>query len=267
METAFASQPGLFAFQGVTQPVASLDDFGRVLARHPLFAQAWAEKLCNYANSRPCEANDPEFQRVVDAFKASSYSWSTLVRELLASPMTTNAVATKTLADDGEIIAVARRDHLCAALDVRLGFNDICGLKNTAAGKGAAIATIDEIVAGLPSDGYGRGSLAPVLPNAPSLFYRAAAENICASVADLVIDAAVPVPNAKQWSSRSPDAAIADFVQTLMALTPSDPRSAPSVTALKGHFTTASQTATPSVALKSTFIVACVAPSSISIGL
>jgi hypothetical protein len=40
------------------------------------------------------------------------------------------------------------------------------------------------------------------------------------------------------------------------------------VTALKAHFTAAVNSgATPSDALKSTFVVACVAPSSISVGL
>jgi hypothetical protein len=40
------------------------------------------------------------------------------------------------------------------------------------------------------------------------------------------------------------------------------------MTALKAHFTTAVQSgATPSDALKSTFVVACLAPSSISLGL
>jgi hypothetical protein len=270
-EATFATQAGKFAFQGVEKPVASLEDFGNVLATHPLFAQAWAQKLCYYASSRQCDVADPEFQRVVDAFKASSFSWSTLVRELMASPITTNATVTKTLSDEGEVVAVSRRDHLCAALGARLAIADICGLKSTpiAAGKSkAALSTINQIVSGLPSDGYGRGSTAPVLPNDPSLFYRAGTENVCEAVADLVIDSAAPLPGAKQWSGTAPDAAIAEMVSSIMALTPSDPRSAPSVVALRAHFDAAVKTgATPSDALKSTFVVACLAPSSVSIGL
>jgi hypothetical protein len=155
--------------------VSSLDDFGNVLAKHPLFAQAWAQKLCYYANSRKCDAADPELGRIVDAFKASNFDWSTLVRELLSSPITTNAKPTLTLSDEGEVIAVARRDHVCAALDARLGTTDICALIEAPSSKGKAKqaeATIAEIVSGLPSDGYGRGSIAPVLPNDPTLFYR-----------------------------------------------------------------------------------------------
>jgi hypothetical protein len=268
-ETLFSGQKGMFAFQGVTKPVATLDDFGSTLATHPLFAQAWAQKLCFYANSRECDAADPEFQRVVGVFKSSQLSWTALVRELLASPITTNAKPTKTVSDDGEVIAVSRRDHLCAALNARLGFDDICGLESAPAGKAKQIdATIGAIVSGLPSDGYGRGSIAPVLPNDPTLFYRAGTENLCGAISQLVIDPAVATPGAKSWASTSPDAAIADFVQTMMALTPSDARSAPSVTALRGHFDAAVKTgATASDALKSTFVVACLAPSSVAVGL
>jgi hypothetical protein len=72
----------------------------------------------------------------------------------------------------------------------------------------------------------------------------------------------------KQWSSAQADAAIADFVQIVMALVPSDPRSAPSTALLKSHFAQAqTQGASPTDALRSTFVVACLAPSAVSIGL
>ena len=104
----------------------------------------------------------------------------------------------------------------------------------------AALGTINQIVSGLPSDGYGRGSVAPVLPNAPSLFFRAGTENICEAVAELVIDSASPMPGAKRWSSAAP----------------------------QRHFAAAVKDGeSPSDALKSTFVVACLAPSSISVGL
>ena len=270
-EAPFASQSGMFAFQGVTKPVATIDDFASALATHPLFAQAWVQKLCYYANSRKCDAADPELLRVVDVFKTTGFSWNALVRELLSSPITTNAKVTQTLSDEGEVIAVSRRDHLCAALDARLGIADICGLKSTPVATGsskAALGTINQIVSGLPSDGYGRGSVAPVLPNAPSLFFRAGTENICEAVAELVIDSASPMPGAKRWSSAAPDAVIAELVPSIMALTPSDPRSAPALAALQRHFAAAVKDGeSPSDALKSTFVVACLAPSSISVGL
>ncbi len=267
-DPTYSKQDGLFAFRGVIAPVSSTADLGTTLAQHPLFPQAWAEKLCYYANSAPCDVTDAEFQRVVGVFTASGYSWNALVLELMASPLTTYASPTATAAVEGEIVAVSRRDHLCAALNDRLGFTDICGLDPSIAVD--TRTSIPEIVAGLPSDGYGRGAVAPVLPNQPTLFYRAGTENICEAVAALVIDvpSATQLPGVKAWSSAQPDGAISDFVGILMALTPSDPRSTPAQTLLKSHFTAAVQSgAKPTAALQSTFVAACLAPSAVSIGM
>jgi hypothetical protein len=267
-DTTFAAQKGLFAFGGVVKPVTSLADLGTTLAGHPLFAEAWAQKLCTYVNSSPCLHGDPEFTRVITAFQASGLMWNTLVTELLSSPLVTNAAPTATAAANGEVVAVSRRDHLCAALNARLGFDDVCGLN--AVTRKQAQATIAQIASGLPSDGYGRGATMPVLPNDPSLFYRAGTENICGIVAASVIDvpAAKQTAGVTQWSSAQPDAAIADFVGIVMGLPPSDARAAPATTILKSHFTDAvTQGATASDALKSTFMTACLAPSAISIGL
>jgi hypothetical protein len=267
-ETVFSAQDGLFQFQNVIAPVQSVADLGATLASHPLFPSAWVQKLCYYVNSSSCETSDPEFQRIVGVFQSSNYSWTALVRELFSSPLVTNAAPTKTTTDHGEVIAVSRRDHLCAALNNRLGLTDVCGLD--AVSKAALKTTIPEIVSGLPSDGYGRGALAPVLPNAPTLFYRSGTENICESVASLLIDvpAAQEQPNAKQWSSTQPNPAIADFVQIVMGLTPSDPRAAPAQALLASHFSSAvASGATATNALKSTFVAACLAPSAVSIGL
>jgi hypothetical protein len=268
-EKAFAQQPGLFAFQTVIQQVNNLGDMAKALATHPLFAQGWAEKLCYYANSQACETTDPEFQRIVKAFSDSNFQWSILVRELFSSPLTTNAAATQTTTDEGQVVAVSRRDHLCAAWNARMGFADVCGLD--AFTKAQQGNPIPQIVSGLPSDGYGRGSVAPVLPNQPSLFYRAATENLCEDLSQMVID--VPsnkqIAGVKQWSSGQPDAAISDFAQIIMDLTPSDPRSGQAQALLKQHFTDAMAKggASATDALKSTFTAACTAPSAVSIGL
>jgi hypothetical protein len=262
------SQLGLFAFEGVIKPVQTINDFGAILASHPLFAQAWVQKLAYYANSVACDPTDPEFQRIVGVFQSSGYSWNTLVRELLSSPLTTYATPTTTAATNGEVIAVSRRDHLCAALNARLGFVDVCGLD--ALTKATSLTAIPEIVSGLPSDGYGRGSVAPVLPNQPTLFYRAGTENICEAVAALTIDVptAKATPGVKQWSSAQYAAAISDFVGIVMGLPSSDPRSTSATQLLTSHYTAAIQGgATATSALMSTFTAACLAPSAVSIGL
>jgi len=265
-DTTFGAQKGLFVFEGVEKSLSSVADLADVLASHPLFGAAWAEKLCYYVNSKACDPNDPELARVVGVWKSSGYSWNALVRELLSSPLTTGAAPTLTTRA-GLTVAVSRRDHVCAALNERLGFTDVCGLDVTS---NVPQKTIPQIVLGLPSDGYGRGAVAPVLPNEPTLFYRAGMENICEAISALVVDtpAKSQQANVKQWSSKDPDSAIADFVATVMALTPSDARSGPAVAALKSHFANAmGQGATATNALRSTFVVACLAPSAISIGL
>ena len=63
-------------------------------------------------------------------------------------------------------------------------------------------------------------------------------------------------------------AAIAEFVSLVMALTAPDPRSAPARAILQAHFADARATgASASDSLKSTFVAACLAPSSVGIGM
>jgi hypothetical protein len=266
-DPALINKPSLFAFQNVVQPMQTIDDFARILAAHPLVPQAWAQKVCYYASSAPCDPADPEFQRIVKDF-ANGLSWNTLIQELMASPITTNAAPTKTHDTNGEVIAVARRDHLCAALNNRLGLDDICQLD---VNHGGATAT-GLIMGGMPSDGYGRGATVPVLPNQPSLFYRAGVENICASVSAIVVDPGAAAmrqqPHARQWSSKDPATAIHDFVATIMGLTAADPRASEATAILTDDLAAAMQAgATPTDALRSTFVAACLSPSFLGIGM
>src|SRR5215831_2907734 len=96
LEAAFGAQKGLFAFHGVITPVNTIGDMGQALAQHPLFAPAWVQKLCTYANSSPCVETDPEFTRIVGVFQSSGYSWNALVAELMSSPLVTDATETQT---------------------------------------------------------------------------------------------------------------------------------------------------------------------------
>jgi hypothetical protein len=269
VDKTWASEPGMFAFRGVVQPVKSMGDLGAVLAAHPLVAPGWTQKLCYYVNSAPCDEGDPEFQRIAALFRDSSHSWNTLVKELVTSPLTTHTADTKTAQQIGETVAVSRRDHLCAAINARLGFTDGCGLD--ALGKKPMGTTIADIVSGLPSDAYGRGAEAPILPNQPTVFFLAGMQNICEILAAEIIDAPADSQGAEvqRWSSTNPDAAIGDFVHGVMALAPSDARAAPAEALLKSHFTSALKEPgiTATDALRSTFVVACLSPSTVSIGL
>jgi len=266
LDTKLTAQPGLFVFQGVQLPVKTVYDLGGVLEQHPLLASGWTEKLCYYVNSEACAADDPEYNRIVKLFQTSDYSWNALVKAVVTSPITTHTASTQTATENGEVVAVSRRDHLCASYNARLGFADACGLDATRTG--VALSGVAQIVTGFPSDGYGRGSVEPVLPNQPSLFFRAGTENLCAIIATQVIDNKSPPTGAKTWSSTQPDAAITDFVNIMMGLTPSDSRASAAQGLLRSHFDAAKQQgATATAALQSTFVAACGAPSALSIGM
>jgi hypothetical protein len=265
-DASFSSEPGLFAFRGVVQPVATLADFGAVLTRHPLVASGWTQKLCYYVNSAPCSEQDPEFQRVAALFRDSHYSFSALVKAFVTSPLTTYAHETLSARQSGEVVTIARRDHLCAALNARLGLEDACGLD--AKNRLAATGGVPEIGSGLPADGYGRGVAAPILPGKPSLFFRAGVENLCEAVSALVVDPA-PGTGFMRWTSDDSPTAISDFVSLMMALPPRDPRAAPARALLDSHFQAAlvRPGISPTDALRSTFVVACLSPSMVSVGL
>jgi hypothetical protein len=267
----FSNQKGMFIFENVQSNVGSIYDLGQVLANHPLVASGWAQKLCYYVDSEACVPSDPEFMRIAKLFHDSSYSWNALVKALVTSPLTTHTTSTLTATTNGEAVAVSRRDHLCAALNARLGFADVCGLD--AAQTRVLSANALAIVPGMPSDGYGRGSVAPVLPNNPSLFFRAGTENFCEALAQVVIDNKNPPQGATTWSSaKCSDAScppITDFVNIVAGLPPSDPRATPLAQALLANFDQSKKQngITPTEALQSTFIAACMAPSAVAIGL
>jgi hypothetical protein len=266
----WSQEPGIFVFEGVNASPKTVYDLGATLVMHPLLAPGWVQKLCYYFDSEQCDPTDPAFTALVTSFQAN-YSWNDLVKAVVTSPITTHTTTTLTATTNGEPVAVARRDHLCAALNARLGFSDICNLDAT---KVAALPNSAEaIVPGLPSDGYGRGAAAPVLPNDPTLFYRAALENFCEAIAVVVVDNQSPPAGVTTWSSSAcSDTScqpITDFVNVVAGIPPSDPRAMPLYQALLSNFDQSKAQAgmTATDALQSTFTAACMAPSALAIGL
>jgi hypothetical protein len=273
MDATKIAQTGVFTYLGVSQVESGAPALASSLANHPSFPTAWAQKLCTYADSATCSEDDPEFQRVVAAFQSSHLDWKTLVRELFSSPIVTGAADTKTYDDRGMPTSVSRRDHFCRALELRLGISDPCGVSGLP-GLSGAQNTIATLARGLPADGYSRGAETPVLPTDSSLFFRSGTENICRHLADQIVGVAAaptatPPRLASRYQSAAPDAAIADMVQTLMGLPDADPRAADAKQILSEHYQNAlATTGIKAVdALKSTFVLACTAPSTISVGL
>ena len=248
-----------FAFGGVraTGGDNSADALAGILASHPLFPAAWVQKLCVWATSAACSEGDPEVQRITAKFTSSNLSFRTVVLELMASPLVTAAAYTPTFDDHDPLVSVARRDHLCQALSVRLGI-DACNLPGSRFARQAQLLSSN-----LPSDGYNRGAEIPNLVTAPGLFHRSTIENLCQYIAGQVID----VPNAK-YQSANKDAAIADFVANLLGLPAADDRAAPIAQILTEHHAAAiAAGAKPLDALSSTFVLACTSPLVTGIGL
>lgn len=258
------NQGGVFAFDGVSKALGSVQDLAQTLATHPRFAAAWTQKLCYYANSAPCLEDDPEFVRIARAFEASNFNYKTLVRELFASPLVTGAAATKTARENGTTVSIARRNHFCTTLGNRLEIEDPCGLR--AVNPNANQRRVTGLATTIPIDGYVRGSEVPVIYTTPNLFHRVAAEKVCRAVADQVVDAP-PASGPSRYTNRNAAAAIGDLVHNLMGLTSGDPRAAEAERILTEHNAAViAAGGMPGDALKSTFVLACLSPTSVMLG-
>ena len=229
------------------------------IAQHPRFAIAWTQKLCRFANSISCDETDPEFLRVAALFAASNHDFKTLVRELFSSPLVTGATPTPSTLKQGIVVSIARKDALCLSLQNRLGLGDVCGLVGT-----APSAKLGQLVSAIPGDGYSRGAEEPLIPTDPNLFFQSAVDNLCVLLSTTLVkqDPSAHYPVAQ------PDAALDDFVKTVMGVPTNDPRSPPLREVLRRHYDDALTAGElPGDALRSTFVTACSSPLSVSSGL
>jgi hypothetical protein len=275
-----AATGGVFAFATVNSTGNSMLDLGPLIQQvtdgnptTPLnqFAYAVTQNLCFYANSTACDVSDPLFRQIAMDFQNGSFNFPSLVKEFFAStivtgvPIVADAVAPAPAADAGPPpgeapISISRRDHFCDALSNRLGIADICSLAVPLPTQAqTATATIAGSVA---ADSFSRGAQSPVTPSSPNLFFRAGVEELCENLAPQVVDnTAHPV-----YSSTDVTDAIAGMVTNVMGYPPTDPHYAQAVSILTSHDSSAS-TQGASNALRSTFVLACESPTSVSIGL
>jgi hypothetical protein len=239
--------------------------FAQAMAKHPRFAVAWAQKLCQFANASACLDDDPELVRVADAFRASNHDFQVLVRELFSSPLVIFTKETQTSKDNGVAIGITRRETLCAALDNRLQLGDFCSIRQATPGqKNVVVNTARNLALSIPGGGYARGDEAPLLPHDPSMFFSSASENLCDLLASTLVDA----KGMSRYTSGQSAQAIKDMVTTVMGLPASDPRAAEMNTILSDHYNDALQAGVgASLALRSTFTLACESPLAVSLGL
>ncbi len=277
---------GVLAFNNVNQMGTNIADLGALLkgvedvnAATPdqtvnRFALAMAQQLCFYADSAGCSEDDPEFRRAVQAFQNDNYNYRTLLREFLSSPLVTGADNTLTFSRRNVVVSVSRRDQLCQALSNRLGVADICALgvafpfQQGFGGTGTATALTNQraifrLAGALPADAFSRGSESPVTSPEPTLFYRAASELVCETVATMVVDV-----DGALYQSADSQAAMADMVQNIMGYATGDPHYAQALAILNDNYNESvadGRSATDS--LRNTFALACQSPTSVSFGI
>jgi hypothetical protein len=239
--------------------------FAQAMAKHPRFAVAWTQKLCQFANASACADDDPELVRVADAFRAGNHDFHLLVRELFSSPLVTFARETKTAKDNGVAIGITRRETLCAALEQRMQIGDFCSIRQATPGqRNVVVNTARNLALSIPGAGYARGDEAPLLPHDPSMFFSSASENLCDLLATALVDARMN----SRYTSNQREQAVNDFVTTVMGLPAGDPRAPEMRTILTDHLNDALKAGVnPTLALRSTFTLACESPLAVSLGL
>jgi hypothetical protein len=251
--------PNMTALGPLLEQVVDSSDASQAVSR---FAIAVTQKLCFFANSAACLESDPEFRRVAHVFEASNFNFATLLKEMLSSPLVTGAKPTTTADGNGFTISIARRDQLCAALSNRLGRPDLCSL-GVAIPSAAQAATL-KIATSIPQDSFSRGSEFPITTSVPTLFYSSASELLCESVATAVVDATT----GSVFSSATPAGTIGDMVQRVMGYPPGDPLYAGAVKILQDNYDAhVAARASATNAMRSTFALACEAPTTLSFGL
>jgi hypothetical protein len=102
------------------------------------------------------------------------------------------------------------------------------------------------------------------MPHDPNLFFVSGVENLCGRLATQLVDA----PSGGKWSSGDKETAFDAFVSSLMGIATVDARYEALRAALSDHFDAArAQGAKATDALRSTFVLACTSPLTVSSGL
>ncbi len=246
---------GQFAFHGSVQADATIFDLGDRLAAHPMFAEAWAQRVCTWANSVPCDPHDPDFVAAVSRFRSSGFAWPVLMRAVFGSALVTGLARP---ASSMPPVPVARTEALCALLSARLGVDDACGIDVGAPFAGSVTRTLTGT---WPSQRYSRGSVLPSLTVAPTMMLRGGLESLCVDLAARFVDG----PDTRFPSA---DAAASVYALTTRLLGLDGVRAAPVRTVLREHYDSARAVgATPVAAMRSTFVLACLSPYVAGVGM
>lgn len=248
----------IFVFRGVHEvgTGGGVRELADILARHPDFPKAWAQKLCAFANAQPCPES-AELDRVVSAFAGSRLDFRTLVVELFSSPLVTNAdcVEERTFGAP----SIARRDQFCANLSNRLGVADVCGLDTPPRSQSGLQRNVARAVGSIPADTFSRGEPEPITIAETGLFTRANREVACTQIGERAFDTV--------FGELERDAALERMVTDVMGLPAGDPRHEGALAILGEHWTDAIEAGlNERNAGRSTLTVACMSPSVSGVG-
>ncbi len=174
-----------FAFYDYVKPMASLDDLGDAIAKHPDFAKAWTQKLCVAFNTEKCLENDSEFVRVARSFSQSNFNFKTLYKELATSSLVTGSKITDTSKNLEFAVARTRRTHFCQNINIRQRqIQQKRGIAMSPYDEGNEICSRIRGEDGLGDDHSVRG-LTEVVNSFPlDTFTRQALEMTCSNLAD-----------------------------------------------------------------------------------
>ena len=172
-----------FSFMEKKGPASSISDLAKLLAEHPLFAQAWVEKLCHYANSAACDTTDPEFQKLVTNFKQSNLDFKKLVIDTFSSPI----VLEQGKSSKKYGPSIARRTHFCSAINSRYQAMSKSQGKQPSVPDLCELKSIKFVIIGIPEEFAKRGEAGFVMNRKSDAFLVRMKEKICEGIAKQIV--------------------------------------------------------------------------------
>lgn len=248
MDTAYraSNKPPIaatFAFLQSNKTGTSIDDLALALVEHPRFATAWVLRICSWANSRACSEAEPGVVALADGFRQGGWDFRKLIVDTLASPLVTGLSGSDLSVNPSA--SIARRRHLCSALQVRLGgvvdASDVCSNAS------------DDLSRGIADDAFARNQPDFVQTSRPGTFHAAGIERLCETLASRAVNTLFPADDVTSSTTK--------LVEQFMGLPANHSRHAAALAALSSHVAdVVAAGGTPGQAMQSAFVVACTSP-------
>lgn len=252
-DASISSVSGLFAYGNMEKTGNGVADLGKFMAEHPRFAGAWVQKMCTWANSKPCDADSAVFLKIADNFRKNGYKFKDMMVDLMSSPLVTGESCSM-----GRNVSIARAEQLCShiftRLDIDVNFCSQLNFDGDSSGEQNARNLLRKanIINAIPELVYPRGVSHPTYNTDSDMFFFRGAEIICEEVGSYLEQNNRPPFNLEN------DAFVASLTSDLVGLVPADPRYDELAPLLKNELQQRGK--------ESAFIAACLSPGVIGIG-